>query len=174
MTYDTTKKDQYGKSMENYKADYAAAQARGDAAAMAKANAGANAIRVAQGGAAESASGAINNAANGVTMSVAKQAADGWDVGKADASYVKPAQSYNPASNRNYEIAMDALNEIRTSVPTYKNSYEAQIQDLYDQIVNRDKFKYDLNTDMLYQQYAQQYANGGRMAMQDTMGQALR
>lgn len=37
---------------------------------------------------------------------------------------------------------------------------------------NREKFKYDLNGDALYQQYKDQYINQGRLAMQDTMGQA--
>ena len=39
-------------------------------------------------------------------------------------------------------------------------------------ILNREKFSYDVNEDALYQQYAEQYARGGKLAMQDTMGQA--
>ena len=46
------------------------------------------------------------------------------------------------------------------------------MQDIYNQIVNRDKFKYDLNSDMLYQQYKDQYEILGQLAMMDTMGQA--
>jgi hypothetical protein len=39
-------------------------------------------------------------------------------------------------------------------------------------IMNREKFSYDLNGDMLYQQYKDKYIQQGKMAMQDTMGQA--
>jgi hypothetical protein len=39
-------------------------------------------------------------------------------------------------------------------------------------IENRKKFEYDLNGDMLYQQYKDQYMNQGNMAMRDTIGQA--
>ena len=39
-------------------------------------------------------------------------------------------------------------------------------------IMNRDKFSYDVNGDALYQQYKDKYIQQGKMAMQDTMGQA--
>ena len=71
-----------------------------------------------------------------------------------------------------YQDALAMLQAAQKNMPTYKNSYESQLKDIYDQIVNRDKFQYDINSDMLYQQYAQQYQNNGRLAMQDTMGQA--
>lgn len=51
---------------------------------------------------------------------------------------------------------------------TYGESLKAAL----DRINNREKFTYDLNGDALYQQYKDQYINQGRMAMQDTMGQA--
>ena len=54
----------------------------------------------------------------------------------------------------------------------YKGSYATQIDDIYQQIMNRDKFSYDLNSDMLYQQMRDEYTNLGQMAMRDTMGQA--
>mgnify|MGYP003293014560 CR=1 FL=1 len=44
--------------------------------------------------------------------------------------------------------------------------------DLANQIANRQKFTYDLNGDMLYQQYKDNYINQGKQAMIDTMGQA--
>lgn len=40
------------------------------------------------------------------------------------------------------------------------------------QILNRDKFSYDLNKDMLYQQYKDQYITQGKLASMDVMGQA--
>ena len=51
-------------------------------------------------------------------------------------------------------------------------NYNAQMNELYNQIMNRGTFKYDLNADDLYQQYAQQYTRLGQQAMQDTIGQA--
>jgi hypothetical protein len=41
-----------------------------------------------------------------------------------------------------------------------------------NKILNREKFSYDLNGDALYQQYKDKYMQQGKMAMQDTMGQA--
>ena len=54
----------------------------------------------------------------------------------------------------------------------YNSAWQGQLHDVIGQILNRDKFSYDLNADALYQQYANQYINQGRMAMMDTMGQA--
>lgn len=49
-------------------------------------------------------------------------------------------------------------------------------QDLLDKasdaLTNRKKFSYDLNADVLYQQYKDNYINQGKQAMMDTMGQA--
>lgn len=54
----------------------------------------------------------------------------------------------------------------------YQSTWEGQLNDTIAQILNRDKFSYDLNGDMLYQQYADQYRTQGKLAMMDTMGQA--
>lgn len=54
----------------------------------------------------------------------------------------------------------------------FSSSYASQLQSLYDSIMNRDKFQYDLNNDALYQQYARQYAQQGQQAMQNTMANA--
>lgn len=50
--------------------------------------------------------------------------------------------------------------------------YNAKFDDLYNQIVNRGKFSYDLNADELYNQYKDQYMRNGKLAMEDTIGQA--
>lgn len=52
------------------------------------------------------------------------------------------------------------------------NPYEAQANALFQQLMNRGPFKYDLQGDMLYRQYADQYRQMGRQAMMDTMGTA--
>lgn len=53
---------------------------------------------------------------------------------------------------------------------TYKD--QALLDATKNQLMNRDKFTYDLNGDALYQQYKDKYIQQGRMAMQDTIGQA--
>jgi hypothetical protein len=73
----------------------------------------------------------------------------------------------------NVTAAQNYLQSIIDSKPgSYESKYTDQLQGLYDRIMNREKFSYDLNGDMLYRQYADQYTRQGRMAMQDTMGQA--
>lgn len=80
--------------------------------------------------------------------------------------------SYDASADTAYQQALAALQQATAAVPTYKASYDDQLQEIYDKIVNRDKFTYDLNSDALYQQYADQYQLMGRQAMMDTMGQA--
>lgn len=50
--------------------------------------------------------------------------------------------------------------------------YVNQLNALYEQIMNRKPFQYDLNGDMLYQQMADQYAQMGAQASRNAMGQA--
>ena len=80
--------------------------------------------------------------------------------------------SYDPASDTAYQQAMAALQQATAAVPTYKASYDDQLQEIYNRIVNREKFSYDLNSDALYQHYADQFQLMGQQVMMDTMGQA--
>ena len=54
----------------------------------------------------------------------------------------------------------------------YESPWQAQLNGIIDQIMNREKFNYDVNADALYQQYKDQYTTQGQMAMMDTMGMA--
>ena len=54
----------------------------------------------------------------------------------------------------------------------YQSTWQDQLNETISQILNRDKFSYDLNGDALYQQYKDQYTTQGKLAMMDTMGQA--
>lgn len=54
----------------------------------------------------------------------------------------------------------------------YQSKWQSQLDDIIGRILNREEFSYDVNEDALYKQYAEQYQRGGKMAMQDTMGQA--
>lgn len=55
---------------------------------------------------------------------------------------------------------------------TPQSSYQNQIQEIYNKILNKEPFSYDLNGDALYQQYKDQYMTQGQLASMDVMGQA--
>lgn len=82
-------------------------------------------------------------------------------------STVQP-QSFN-YDDSTYRDTMAKLNEYKGN---YASPFDADLQNLYGQILNRDKFHYDINSDALYQQYRDQYVQQGQNAMRDTMGQA--
>ena len=78
---------------------------------------------------------------------------------------------YTPSSA--VRAAQSYLAGVQGSKPgSYTSRWGAELDSLYDKIVNRDKFKYDVYDDPMYQQYKMQYQNLGRTAMMDTMGQA--
>lgn len=54
----------------------------------------------------------------------------------------------------------------------YQSTWQTQLNDTLQKILNREQFSYDVNRDALYQQYADQYVTKGKMASMDTMGQA--
>lgn len=87
-------------------------------------------------------------------------------------SYSAPSAGYDPNSNAAYTAAISALNSALAQTPTYAGTYDAQLNTIYNQIMNRDPFTFDLNSDILYNQYKDQYMRLGEMAMMDTMGQA--
>lgn len=66
------------------------------------------------------------------------------------------------------QAAQDYLNGVLNKKPVA----DAQLSQLYDRIMNREQFTYDLNGDALYQQYKDKYQNLGKQAMMDTMGNA--
>ena len=71
------------------------------------------------------------------------------------------------------QAAADALNAHNANKPgEYQSQWQSQLDSLMNQIMNRDKFSYDLNGDALYQQYKDKYVQQGKLAMADTMGQA--
>lgn len=72
---------------------------------------------------------------------------------------------------RNAKIDGDGLSYAKTNY-TYTPQYDTQINALFDKLLNRESFSYNAATDPLYQQYKEQYVNQGKLAMQDTMGQA--
>lgn len=78
-------------------------------------------------------------------------------------------------------VASDAVNQAKNEWDQHSankiadwtgGTYGQTLKDQINKINNREKFSYDLNGDVLYQQYKDQYINKGRLAMADTMGQA--
>ncbi len=87
-------------------------------------------------------------------------------------SYSYSVKGYDPAGDKAYQQALSALQGAYGNTPTYTPTYDAQINDIYNQIMNRSKFKYSLSSDPLYQEAREQYVGQGQMAMMNTMGQA--
>lgn len=54
----------------------------------------------------------------------------------------------------------------------FNSQYETQMNELYDKFVNRGDFQFDVNESALYEQLKDRYSALGKLAMQDTMGQA--
>lgn len=54
----------------------------------------------------------------------------------------------------------------------YQSQWQGKLDEIMNNILNREKFSYDMNADALYQQYKNQYVMQGQQAMMDTMGQA--
>ena len=76
-------------------------------------------------------------------------------------------------SERTRELAERiAAHEAAKPMDWTGGTYGQQIEDALGKILNRDPFTYNLNADPLYNQYKDQYIRGGKLAMQDTMGQA--
>lgn len=68
------------------------------------------------------------------------------------------------------EAALNA--HLGTKPGEYQSQWKTQLDDTINKILNREEFSYDLNGDALYQQYKDKYVQQGKLAMQDTMGQA--
>lgn len=69
--------------------------------------------------------------------------------------------------------AREALSEQESAKPgAYQSQWQKGLDDTLRQILNRKEFRYDMNADALYNQYRDQYVRQGKLAMEDTMGQA--
>jgi hypothetical protein len=90
-----------------------------------------------------------------------------------DIDLSKYSQGYKASSVVN---AAEAQKKAAENAVANYGDFKYSNQDAYDKAMNsylnREDFKYDLNADALYQQYKNQYATMGKMAMMDTMGQA--
>lgn len=104
------------------------------------------------------------------TTSAGKSYASGIVSDKTQSQFDRFGNDYMQSDNVNN--AYDNLQAALNGKPTFQSKYEDKLSNLYDQIMNRDKFSYNFNEDAMYQMYKDQYTQAGRNAMQDTMGQA--
>ena len=86
-------------------------------------------------------------------------------------SQTPKVQTSTPAPS-SYDKAMETLQAATKQAPSFSSDYDETISNLYQRISSREPFTYDYSTDPLYNQYKEQYVQGGQMAMRDTMGQA--
>lgn len=86
---------------------------------------------------------------------------------------------YTPATGNGYTPS-DTVNQAQALLQqqmaakpgAYQSTWNEQLNEMIDKILNREEFSYDVNSDALYQQYKDRYIQQGQMAMMDTMGQA--
>lgn len=82
----------------------------------------------------------------------------------------QPTAAAKPTYTDSYADRIAAMEQ--AGAPAYTSQYQQKIDALLDQVAGRGSFNYDPGSDPLYQAYKNQYVQGGRLAMQDTMGQA--
>ena len=82
----------------------------------------------------------------------------------------QPTAAARPTYTDSYADRIAAMEQ--AGAPAYTSQYQQKIDALLDQVAGRGSFNYDPDSDPLYQAYKNQYVQGGRLAMQDTMGQA--
>ena len=93
-----------------------------------------------------------------------------------DEANLRNHETYTPTTYTQSQDLQDMWGKITNwETPTWNkegNTWWQKLTDTMNAIENREKFSYDLNGDMLYQQYKDQYTNLGNLASADTMGQA--
>ena len=83
----------------------------------------------------------------------------------------KKKRDYVP-TDRVEQARQEAVESDRQKPGTYTSQWQKQLDAAMDKILNREAFSYNLNGDALYRQYKDQAVQNGRLAMQDTLGQA--
>lgn len=83
----------------------------------------------------------------------------------------KKKRDYVP-TDRVEQARQEAVESDRQKPGAYTSQWQKQLDAAMDKILNRETFSYNLNGDALYRQYKDQAVQNGRLAMQDTLGQA--
>lgn len=74
------------------------------------------------------------------------------------------------------QLVTDAYNKLQATLKNkpgaFSSIYQQQLDNIYNRIMNREKFAYNMNADPMYQMYKEEYTKQGKRAMQDTIGAA--
>ncbi len=81
-------------------------------------------------------------------------------------------KAYDPKEDGAYQAAQGAVEALEKNAPVYKSTYRQQLEALYKELSQSRPFSYSAEADPLYRQYRDQYITQGRLAMEDTQGQA--
>ena len=112
-------------------------------------------------------SGEAPSSTDGYTPTTAPTITPAPDAPTYDSSTWDESEKGSAAGSA-YEAAKDAV----ANYGDFNFSEQGWLDNIKDDIKNYGEFSYDVNSDALYQQYAEQYMRQGKLAMQDTMGQA--
>jgi len=77
-----------------------------------------------------------------------------------------------PAQTGGQDAVAAAQNLLNQQLGGYQSQHGSQIDSLIQQLQGQQPFTYDVNTDPLYLQLRDKWIRDGRLAMEDTMGQA--
>ncbi len=97
-----------------------------------------------------------------------------WASGKVEENTQAHRDAYNTDYEESYKVSdtYDRLQKTLDDKPEFESQFEPRLNELYDQIMGREKFSYNFNADPMYKLYKDQYTAQGKRAMEDTMGQA--
>ena len=115
--------------------------------------------------------GSLTKRSTGTGVAGGPASPEGTAVGQEDAQ-AAAAPASEVTGTTQVDEALEALNSQTAKPGTYESKYDQQISDVYNQIMGRGQFQYDMNADPQLQQFTQMYQRLGRLAMKDTMGQA--
>lgn len=106
-----------------------------------------------------------------VTTGHSVSKASGQVDAKTQAAYNKLSEGYQQS-----QAVSDAYNKLQQTLSNkpsdFASTYEDKLANIYDSIMNREKFSYNMNDDAVYQMYKDLYTNQGKQAMKDTQAQA--
>ena len=105
-----------------------------------------------------------------------KEVEDAERLKAKDQQNLRDFEVYTPQQYQQSQGLKDMWDKISNwQTPTWNredSTWWGKLTNTMSDIENRKPFTYDLNGDMLYQQYKNQYTRLGDLAMRDTMGQA--
>lgn len=108
--------------------------------------------------------GAVNKAANDVYNAATGKEPEIDMVAEYDNYLASTAPSTTPN-------APTTNGSTTSNAPQFSSEYTAQVDNIMNQIMNREKFSYDMNADAMYQQYKDQYMQQANLANQNAQAQ---